>query len=196
MAEDSKFVNFTTPKWTGKDDTEASLARRFSGKDGRIFMEVTLPPHTEVTLPTGEKVDASFYKFVVPESHVREFGNDPSNYNIGIPVANEQGEPWKIRLTKDKGAYEHPEATGEERGSWIKTGTDEITVEATSFAQDMQDMRDQRKEWAQSQEKQTEKPKAKGATLKEEGAQARAAAEQLAKEAKSTPAKDKAAPAK
>lgn len=180
--DDRKYVNFTLPKKIGE-----SMSRRdYTTSDGKEMVELTLPGHTNVTLPTGEAMDASFHKLRVPKSCVREFDNDPTNFSIGVPLANAEGEPWRVDLIKQQGCWEHPEAEGADRGRYIVYSTQKISLDSEGFAQDMQAARDERKAWAQ------EHGKEKAPTLKEEGKKARAASEQLAKDAKSAPVKSKA----
>lgn len=188
--ENREYVNFTLPKWIG----EQSSMREYRTND-KDMAEITIPPHTNVTLPNGETMDASFHKLRVPKSSVHEWANDPKNYSIGMPVANDKGDPWRVDLIKEQGCWEHPEAKGDDRGRYIVYSTEKISLDSESFAKDMQNARDERAAWAKSQEKEQGKD-AKAPSLKEEGKNARAASERLAKEAKEAPAKAKSAPAK
>ncbi len=187
--EQRQYVNVTIPKQFGQGDTAQSTMRKFLTKDSKSYVEFTLPPHTEVALPNGEVSDVSFYKFIVPERSVREWENDPKNVSIGMPVANNHGEPWMVRLRQEQGSWEHPEAEGDERGAWVSFGTTEISLESTNFANDMQKMRDERKAWAVEHSE-------KAPSVKDVGKEASESASQIAKETKQKAAKGKEAQVK
>lgn len=187
-------VNFTTPKQVSGRDA----MRTFKRADGREMAEITLPPHTEITAGIDEKQDASFYKFIVPKTSVKEFENDASNLSIAMPSTSKDGKPWMVDLVQEKGHWEHPEAEGKDRGEFMVTFRNKISISSEQFAADMQEARRQRSEWAKEnrdQEKasaeETKKSKAKGFSIREAGEQAKKASEKLAQEAKSAPQKDK-----
>lgn len=216
MAETKSWqgVNFTTPKQVSGRDS----MRTFSRNDGKEMAEITLPAHTEITLPNGEKKDVSFHKFIVPKSSVQEFENDASNFNIAMPFANRDGEPWKVTLIQEKGMWEHPEAEGKDRGEFIITERNAVMLNSEQFAQDMDANCKERSDWAKNHdisEQQVEKSKSKkgayfapdtpvedtssetkertkqkSTSLREATKEAKAASEQLSKEAKSAPAKE------
>lgn len=201
MAETKSWqgVNFTTPKQVSGRDS----MRTFSRNDGKEMAEITLPAHTEITLPNGEKKDVSFHKFIVPKTSVQEFENDASNFNVAMPTANKDGEPWKVTLIQEKGMWEHPEAEGKDRGEFVITERNAVMLNSEQFAQDMDANRKERSDWAKNHEiseQQAEKadPKKeakedtrqKGASLREATKEAKAASEQLSKETKSAPAKE------
>lgn len=99
-----EYVHCTIPKWAAGRES----AHRYTTKEGQPRMSLTLPPHTNVTLPNGETLDASFYKLDVPAKAVHEYENDAKNYSVGFPVATKDGEPWEVTLTKQNGCWEHP----------------------------------------------------------------------------------------
>lgn len=198
--QNNTWANFTLPKMVGEN--KPSL-HEFKRNDGKEMAEITLPPHYKVTTPNGEEKDVSFYKLVLPKSAVKEFDNDPSNYAIGMPLANKEGEPWNVTLVKETGAYEHPEATGKDRGEFKVFERTTVNTTSEQFEADMRACREERAEFAKANERAEQAPeekapakkapaKRKGSTLREDGAAAQKASEQLAKEAaKSAPEKDK-----
>lgn len=183
-----EYVHCTIPKWAAGRES----AHRYTTKEGQPRMSLTLPPHTNVTLPNGETLDASFYKLDVPAKAVHEYENDAKNYSVGFPVATKDGEPWEVTLTKQNGCWEHPEAEGEERGAYKVFSTESVHLDSTSFTQDMQVAREERRAFAQEQAK--DKAPEKSPSLKQAGKQARAASD--AQKGEKAPAKAKSAPEK
>ena len=138
-------VSVNVPKTVGRDrpSVRPFAYRDKETGDVRRMCEVTLPAHTRIG-----GADASFHRFTVKESQVKEFDNDPGYFHVVMPRANRDGEPWSVKLTRDFGGWEHPDAQGGERGKWVK---DERTLDVGAAELDgaMREYRERRKENAQ-----------------------------------------------
>lgn len=158
-----EYIPFPKAGYQGQE-----LIRPFTGKDGRNWVEVKLPPHMpEVRNVDGETVDVSNRKFIVAGGEavavqtskgelgvrtgsVTAWNNDPNYKEVSFPKTNKDGQPWNIELRKDIGHWENPDAEGPARGKWIKDGeaVDRVEV-ATQLAPAMDTYRQQRREYMQ-----------------------------------------------
>ena len=139
-------VSVNVPKKVGRDrpSVRPFAYRDKETGDVRRMCEVTLPAHTRIG-----GADASFHRFTVKESQIKEFDNDPGYYHVVMPKTNRDGEPWNVTLKHDFGGWEHPEAQGGERGEWVK---DEraLNVESAELDAAMREYREKRKEHART----------------------------------------------
>lgn len=130
-----------------KAGSQTEAMHTFKGKDGKLMADITLPPGFVVIDADGKERDASFHHLVVPRNLVDFRENDPGYMEVTLFEHKTNGEPSYVALRKAEGDWEHPEAEGADRGKFVTTGESKVVMDARSFAQASQNVRESRQAW-------------------------------------------------